>query len=271
MKYKLLLFGKNQTIIDDFFYAMEEEFECMTTSIRSGDILNHIKYFTPDVLVYCITEDTWENFVKLVPVLNAIEKQNLKIILLGDSEVCDEFVQLRPKIVALTLYRPISASSIKQQLVQYFVEKEAVLKAEQEAIEQEKLRQEAEMAAAAAEEPKNILVIDDDPIMLRLIKEELKDEYNVATAISGKVGLKFLERKKTDLILLDYEMPGENGPEILEKIRANETLRDIPVVFLTGINEREKIQKVIAMKPQGYLLKPIEHDKLVQIIRQVIG
>ncbi len=118
---------------------------------------------------------------------------------------------------------------------------------------------------------KHILVIDDDPRMLRLIKEELRDEYNVATATSGKVGLAFLQRKTTDLILLDYEMPEENGPEVLDKIRADIKTKNIPVVFLTGINDREKIQKVLSMKPQGYLLKPINHDKLLETISNVIG
>ena len=125
--------------------------------------------------------------------------------------------------------------------------------------------------ADGEEAKKHILVIDDDPIMLRLIKTELKDEYNVATAISGKIALNFLQKKKTDLILLDYEMPEENGPAVLEKIRKIDELKDIPVVFLTGINEKEKIQRVLSMKPQGYLLKPIEHDKLLATIQRVIG
>lgn len=93
----------------------------------------------------------------------------------------------------------------------------------------------------------------------------------MATAVSGKIALNFLKNRKTDLILLDYEMPVENGPEVLKKLRENEETKDIPVVFLTGINDREKIQKVLAMKPQGYLLKPIEYDKLIQTIHNVIG
>ena len=115
------------------------------------------------------------------------------------------------------------------------------------------------------------MIIDDDPRMLRLIKEQLREKYNVATAVSGKIALNFLERKKTDLILLDYEMPEENGVEVLRKLRANEQTKDIPVVFLTGMNDREMIQKILAMKPQGYLLKPIEISKLFQTIRQIIG
>ncbi len=120
-------------------------------------------------------------------------------------------------------------------------------------------------------EMKHILVIDDDLMMLRLVKAELKDRYNVATAVSGKVGLKFLERKSTDLIILDYEMPEENGAEVLEKLRANPMTRNIPVVFLTGMNNREKIKQLVAMKPQGYLLKPIKCEQLVATIKQIIG
>mgnify|MGYP006381352329 FL=1 len=51
MKYKLLLAGKNQVIIDDFFYVMNEEFECMTTSIRGHAVVNHIRYFQPAAFV----------------------------------------------------------------------------------------------------------------------------------------------------------------------------------------------------------------------------
>ena len=98
----------------------------------------------------------------------------------------------------------------------------------------------------------------------------LKD-YDVATAISGKVALQFLEDNKTDLILLDYEMPKENGAEVLRKIRANEQTKDLPVVFLTGIADRKKIQEVLLLEPQGYLLKPINRVKLLETIEKIIG
>lgn len=125
-----------------------------------------------------------------------------------------------------------------------------------------------------ADEPaqrKHILVVDDDPLMLKMLKEHLHGEYDVATAVSGKIALKFLERKKTNLILLDYEMPGEKGPGILEKVRANEATKDIPVIFLTGVSDREKIQEALVLRPQSYLLKPIDREKLIEAITKVIG
>ncbi|MCM1125718.1 MAG: response regulator [Lachnospiraceae bacterium] len=117
---------------------------------------------------------------------------------------------------------------------------------------------------------KHILIVDDDAMMLKLMKEYLHDNYDVATALNGKIALKFLERKKTDLILLDYEMPGENGPAVLEQLRASVDTKGIPVIFLTGVTEGKKIQEVLALKPQGYLLKPVQRGKLVEAIEKVI-
>jgi DNA-binding response OmpR family regulator len=116
---------------------------------------------------------------------------------------------------------------------------------------------------------KHILIIDDDIRMLRMLKSHLEEDYEVATAISGDVGLRFLERRSTDLILLDYEMPGQNGPEVLEKLHANEETKDIPVLFLTGAAERDKIRKALSLKPQGYLLKPIDQKTLLGKVREI--
>lgn len=118
---------------------------------------------------------------------------------------------------------------------------------------------------------KHVLVVDDDSGVLKLVKSYLSNQYDVATAKSGKVAMKFLETKKTDLVLLDYEMPEENGPQVMAKIRANEKTKNLPIVFLTGVVDKEKIQEVLLMKPQGYLLKPIDLVKLISTVKGVIG
>ena len=118
---------------------------------------------------------------------------------------------------------------------------------------------------------KHILIVDDDSRVLRLLQSYLSGRYELATAINGKVALKFLEKKETDLVLLDYEMPTENGAAVLEKIRANEKTKDLPVVFLTGVTEKNKIREVLALKPQGYLLKPVDMEKLSSTIKGILG
>ena len=69
-----------------------------------------------------------------------------------------------------------------------------------------------------------------------------------------------------DLILLDYEMPVISGPQVLEMIRSESKVDGIPVIFLTGKGDRESVMKVLAMKPDGYLLKSMERAKLLAAI-----
>lgn len=273
MKRRLLLAGHNITIIDDFFNVMVDEFECMTTSNRIADITNHIEYFQPDVLVYCFASETKDEMLRLSVELDKGEHRQQNIILIGYPEICDEFTRLNQERVKLVIHRPVSAFTIKGRLIQYFgqlEEKVQTSEAKREEVKVEEIKSEATVTATEPEK-KRILVIDDDALMLNLINTELNGRYNVSTAISGKIGIKFLERKKVDLILLDYEMPGENGAEVFAKLRNNPQTANIPVVFLTGIKESEKIRKVLAMKPQGYLLKPIECEQLVKVIQQIIG
>lgn len=130
---------------------------------------------------------------------------------------------------------------------------------------------EAFLKSVKSSQRKHILVIDDDPRMLKMLKEQLHNDFEVATAVNGKIAMKFLENKHTDLILLDYEMPDEKGPDVLAKIRTNPSTKNVPVVFLTGVTERDKIQKALVYQPQGYLLKPINHERLVETITKVMG
>lgn len=89
----------------------------------------------------------------------------------------------------------------------------------------------------ADNEQKKILIVDDDSVVLRTMKDGLSDRYKVFGANSGANALKVLSRMEVDLILLDYEMPGMNGEEVLKALKADEALKSIPVMFLTGLKE----------------------------------
>lgn len=120
-------------------------------------------------------------------------------------------------------------------------------------------------------EKKHILVVDDDRNILKMLKAALENKYEVTTMASGKMAEKYLKTRYADLILLDYHMPQENGAEVLKKIRSNPRLADIPVIFLTGVSESDKVHEVVSMNLQGYLLKPINMDRLFIMIRSLIG
>lgn len=117
-------------------------------------------------------------------------------------------------------------------------------------------------AAPKTKERKHILIVDDDRTVLKMLKTALEDNYDVTTMVNGLMVEKFLMSKEVDMIILDYEMPGETGADIFRKLKENDKAKGIPVCFLTGISDREKIMEVMSLRPHGYLLKPIDMDML---------
>ncbi|MCR4797400.1 MAG: response regulator [Lachnospiraceae bacterium] len=121
---------------------------------------------------------------------------------------------------------------------------------------------------AEGEFKKSVLIVDDDPNYMGLVREWLKGSYKVSMANSGLQAIKWLGKNKADLILLDYEMPVTTGPQVLEMLRHDEETRDIPVMFLTGKNDKKSVVEVMALKPQGYFLKTIERAELMKILNE---
>ena len=74
----------------------------------------------------------------------------------------------------------------------------------------------------------------------------------------------YLVQNAVDLILLDYEMPIVDGPQVLQMLRSEPMTAGIPVIFLTGIGTKESVARVMALKPQGYILKTTTRDELIE-------
>ncbi|MBR5909306.1 MAG: response regulator, partial [Schwartzia sp.] len=100
-----------------------------------------------------------------------------------------------------------------------------------------------------------LLLVDDDEDFLALVTRWLKKDYAVTAVNSGRKALKYLEKERPDLVLLDYEMPEMNGADVLEQIRETQRLHDLPVVFLTGTEDKENVKKAEQLHPEGFLLK----------------
>ena len=113
---------------------------------------------------------------------------------------------------------------------------------------------------------KKILVVDDSGAMLRNVKGWLENKYHVILANSGAMAIKYLALNRPDLVLLDYEMPVVDGKQVLEMIRTETDFYDIPVIFLTGRDDQESVLKVMELKVQGYLLKTMPPEQIIQSI-----
>jgi CheY-like chemotaxis protein len=120
-------------------------------------------------------------------------------------------------------------------------------------------------------EQKKILVVDDDGTMLRTIKSWLDGHYRVSMVNSGINAITFLAKNQVDLILLDYEMPVVDGPQVLQMFRQEEATAHIPVVFLTGNGTKEAVERVMSLKPDGYILKSTTRENLLGYLRKKLG
>lgn len=103
---------------------------------------------------------------------------------------------------------------------------------------------------------KCVMLIDDSAFLLRTLNEMLKDKYDVMLATSGMKALTMIGQRVPDIIFLDYAMPMCDGVMTMQMIREVEEAKDIPIVFLTGVCDKEHIEAVLELRPAGYLLKP---------------
>ena len=101
----------------------------------------------------------------------------------------------------------------------------------------------------------HILIVDDDIVYLSMLNEILKDIYRITTVDSGEKAMMWLYENRVDLILLDYEMPEIDRPEFFSMLKSKAHLKHIPVMFLTGKQDRESVMKVLDLGPEGYILK----------------
>ncbi|GAB4578539.1 MAG: hypothetical protein Fur0022_12740 [Anaerolineales bacterium] len=124
-----------------------------------------------------------------------------------------------------------------------------------------------------AEEIKHVLVIDDDPDDLRLVERALQmsGTYQVRLAQGGKKGLEAMQRNKPDAIILDLSMPDVDGFKVLETMRANENLKDIPTIILTALDLTAEQQKLLSEYTQDQLRKGfLDEDGLLACLQQTL-
>ena len=117
---------------------------------------------------------------------------------------------------------------------------------------------------------KCVLAVDDAATILLRIKDTLEDYYDVVTVNSGVRALRYLEKEKPDLILLDIRMTPKNGFDTLREIRDMPDRADIPVIMLTAMEDKKSVLEGITLGISDYVLKPFAPDDLLHRIRRVL-
>jgi two-component system alkaline phosphatase synthesis response regulator PhoP len=122
-------------------------------------------------------------------------------------------------------------------------------------------------------ELKKILIVDDEPDILKSVAFRVKKAgYGVLEATDGQKGIDMAKSEKPDLILLDWRLPIKDGGEVYEELKADEALKDIPIIILTASRETETLDvKLRSIGAKHVLIKPYEPTELIQKISELIG
>ncbi|MDD2744199.1 MAG: response regulator, partial [Rhodocyclaceae bacterium] len=113
-----------------------------------------------------------------------------------------------------------------------------------------------------------ILIVDDEPLFLNALGELLRPHYHVRVATSGERALAALiNEPRPDLILLDVMMPEMDGFEVLRRIQADESLREIPVIFITALHDDDSEQHGLALGAADYVHKPLKNLTVLSRVR----
>jgi len=114
--------------------------------------------------------------------------------------------------------------------------------------------------------------VDDEPDCTSIIQCRLEwSNYQVITATNGKEGLEVAEKEKPDLILLDTNMPVMNGHEMLERLRKHPKLKNVPVIMVTALCEKQDIVTASVLGVQDYITKPVDFTSLLEKISDLLG
>ncbi|MDE6615177.1 MAG: response regulator [Lachnospiraceae bacterium] len=243
---KIILAGKLNNILKEPNKFLSQYFHVQLCSENGNVLKGMLKIVNPDMVII--------SFVGIYDVDTSIfftlseEYPEIPVLTIGTKEESSKFFKYYENGQFENLIRPVENTMVMDAVCRK-------LKMDQQDVERD-----ATTEKEKTSRKKHILVVDDNGTTLRTMKAMLEEYYNVAIAISGAQAMTSIGKKRPDLILLDYEMPVCDGRMTLEMIRADDDMKDIPVIFLTAINDRANIEAVLKLKPAGYFLKPAVKD-----------
>lgn len=115
----------------------------------------------------------------------------------------------------------------------------------------------------------NVLIVDDDIETLEIMSLYLKPIANITTVTGGRQALEYIQQNPVDVILLDLYMPGMNGFQTVEECRKLEACINVPIILITGSNDKLTVLNSVVMGVDGFLVKPVQKEVLVQKVMEV--
>lgn len=252
----VLLVGEANYVIGGIYKSLYEKYRVQICAANKVLVENMISIVEPRLILIGMygTDNFDKNILEYFQHLNP----RIPVIFIGTFEECKDYITIYNDRLFDFLERPVTQRDIEKKC--------------EEVINKSGMTKEKTGNSDGSEKKakQKILVVDDSGVFLRTIKSLLELRYDIILAKSGEKGISIATSESPDLILLDYEMPGLNGRETLEQLRNIDKTKNIPVIFLTGVKEKEHILEVLKLQPQGYLLKPVDSNELENKIEEVL-
>ena len=123
-----------------------------------------------------------------------------------------------------------------------------------------------------AKDKKIVLVVEDDQFLRDLIVKKLEEEgVKTIQAIDGEEGIRLIRESKPALVLLDLILPGIDGFEVLKQAKSDPATKDIPVVILSNLGQKDDIERGLEMGAKDYLIKAhFTPGEIVQKVKEVL-
>lgn len=250
---QIMLVGQFNTTTQNLKRILGKEYQVQLGSDQPEIVTGMLKMDVPDLILISTTGMEREHR----EIFSHIQKNypDLPVVYVGTVEELELFKDFEETEQFFKIERPVQVKTISQA-----IEHKLTGIVEEEEVEER-----------APWEKKRICIIDDSGIQRNMLKNLLRDQYDVQDFASGREAFQKMKTRIPDLILLDYDMPEQDGKEVFEMLQREERYKEIPVVFLTGVKEKEKIQAVLGLMPAGYLLKPVEQNRLMELLEELIG
>lgn len=249
MQYSVVVKGLEKKLEDLGYKILSIESNLEAINDHAKEIELYMLYI-PDNIV---EDDLKLNHLGLIS--RMLDKTGKKVMAIGEKKSHVELMDFIPEIAHFKwLEKPIDMENLDSIM--------------------EKVLSESGEDDGVSDKPKRILLVDDDPTYAKMVREWIKYKYKVDIVTAGMQAITFLlkvkEDEQVDLILLDYEMPVVDGPQVLQMLRQEPATANIPVVFLTGNGSREAVSRVMELKPDGYILKSTSRMDLIKYLEKKI-
>lgn len=259
---KILLVGELGEIVRSINGCLMNDFRVQLCSMQTDMVKEMTRIIKPDLIIVCqIGADEPDNAIYTwvgeqrpgTPVLVITTKESWESI----SCYC-EYEQFDK------VFRPVAGSVIVEKCYK-MLERCGCLSEKEKKRITEKGGHHPEAGVR-----ERIMIVDDSPLVLRNMKTILEERYDICLAPSGEKALELIPRKRPDLVLLDYEMPGMDGKAVFEKMLMDDYMKTIPVIFLTSVANRDQVYGVLQSSPAGYILKPADRNRVLDEISRVL-